>query len=324
MRLTALVLGIGHWHAMWHVRALERLGHAVTGVWDHDPARAEALGRQIGCAVYREVPEALARGRPDLAVVTPRPVEAPAVMRAVLEAGVPALAEKPLGLRGEDVAPLVELERQRGGWGAVLFVNRLSPLWEVLAEATDGQVVAAHFRINNGPIQRYPGWGVPWMTDPGQAGGGCLRNLGIHGADAICQLAGGEPVEVVAARTSRLEPDLGAETYAVGVVRFGRGAVGVVEAGYNYPAWEGGDYEWRVSTRSHYLLDRLDALVVADPAGRRQVGTTSAGDRYERFVQLSLERLRAGAPPIAGLADCYRAARLVDRLYEAAGPPGAV
>jgi predicted dehydrogenase len=319
--LRAVSLGIGHWHALWHVGALRRLGHAVVGVWDHDGGRAARLAREIGCPAFPTVEAALAGAHPDLAVVSPRPIEAPAVMRAVLEAGVPLLAEKPLGLRADDVRPLAGLARRLGVYAAVLFVNRLSPLWDALGEAGDRRLVTAQFRINNGPLRRYPAAGVGWMTDPRQAGGGCLRNLGIHGADAVVQLAGDSALEVVAARTSTLEPGLEVETYALAVLRFGQGSVAVIEAGYNFPADVGGDYEWRVSTPARYLVDQEARLLVGDPSGWRELPTPSSAERYQRFVFLSLERLRAGQPPIADIEDCCRAARVIDAIYAASGTP---
>jgi len=65
MRRTSLrvgVLGIGHWHALWHVAALQKMNATTVGVWDHNPRRAQELGREIGCAAYSEVEDALVDG----------------------------------------------------------------------------------------------------------------------------------------------------------------------------------------------------------------------------------------------------------------------
>ncbi len=289
------MLGIGHWHALWHVTALRKMNATIVGVWDHDLGRAQDLGREIGCPAYPRVEDVLSgRVAPDLALVTPRPVEAPAVMRTVLDVGVPAFAEKPLGLRADDVRSLAELADQRGSYVSVFFVNRLSPLWDVLRDPDpDDPVVGAHFRICNGPISRYVATGVPWMLDPEQAGGGCLRNLGIHAADAVAQLAGDQPVKVRCASLSHAERHLAVETYGVASLSFGSSSFATIEAGYNHPHQGGSDYEWRVSTRQKYVLDRDDRLLIGDAGGESFVPSSTSAERYDAYVRIGLERLWA-------------------------------
>jgi hypothetical protein len=47
-------------------------------------------------------------------------------------------------------------------------------------------------------------------------------------------------------------------------------------------------------------------------------------ERYRRFVHDTMDRWKAGEPPVADLDDCRRAAELIDRIYDAAGAPWAV
>jgi predicted dehydrogenase len=268
-------------------------------VWDHDAATATRLAAELGSYAAPSYQEALSSPGLDLAVVMPRPVEAPAVLSSVIETGIPAIAEKPLGLNADDVRPLAELAERRGAFVNVAFTNRLSPVWQQLDDPAAGRVVSAYFRINNGPYQRYITWGCPWMLDPAQAGGGCLRNLGIHATDAISRLAGDSDIEVVGAAVDKPANGPDIDVHTVAVLRFGS-AIAMLEAGYIHPQFDGGDSEWRISTEHLYLKN---------PPG-------STG--YETMIHKAWSNARAGLPPLADVWDCYRAARLVDAIYAAA------
>src|SRR5712691_3314048 len=56
-------------------------------------------------------------------------------------------------------------------------------------------------RVNRPTSGRYPAWGSPWMLDPAEVGGGCLRNLGSHGLDLFLHLTG-EGARVTGAQVS--------------------------------------------------------------------------------------------------------------------------
>jgi hypothetical protein len=60
---------------------------------------------------------------------------------------------------------------------AVALVNRIAGVIEALGDC--GRVAHVYGRIINGHPRRYRDWGVPWMLDPQQSGGGALRNLGV-------------------------------------------------------------------------------------------------------------------------------------------------
>ena len=82
-----------------------------------------------------------------------------------------------------------------GRFVAVPLPNRLGPAMVECARLRDagrlGRIGHAHFRLVNGPPERYRVDGVAWMLDPALSGGGALRNLGIHGVDCAAALATG-------------------------------------------------------------------------------------------------------------------------------------
>jgi predicted dehydrogenase len=126
--------------------------------------------------------------RPDLLIALGRGPEAATRLAWLIEQDIPILADKPIGLSHADVAPLADAARQRDRFVAVALINRIAGVTEALGDA--GRPAHIHFRIVNGHPRRYRDWGVPWMLDPRQSGGGALRNLGVHGVDAFLTLAG--------------------------------------------------------------------------------------------------------------------------------------
>ena len=159
----------------------------------------------------------------------------------------------------------------------------------------------------NGPPERYRLDGVPWVLDPAIGGGGALRNLGIHGIDAALALAGGADLAIVSAAIDRRLHGEAVEEYAVVTLRAPDGMIATVEAGYTYASMApGGDFEWRVSARNAYLIDRGDACRVAtlDDGQVREPGADPAGGPVQRLHG------RHAGPPGARRAAAGRDRRL--------------
>lgn len=325
-------LGVGHWHAARYLAYLHQAGARVVSVWDSNPGAAQRVAAQLGLPGPAAGPaEALEAGQPQFAYVAPRPDEGPAVVEVVLRYGLPAAIEKPMGLDAGQVRPLADLAEQLGRWVAVPFVGRYNPIWarveELRAQGRLGPLAHFHQRIVNGSPARYERDEVPWILHPETAGGGALRNLGIHCADAFLLLtsaeAGGpEPAlaRVAGAALSRRIHQRAVEEFAAAVVVAPSGAVGTFEAGYTYPSMaEGGDPEIRVATANAYLVERGTQLRCSTGDDGQTQSIVSEGPvGYERFVLDTFARWQAGRPPIATIRDCERANRLVDAIYATA------
>jgi predicted dehydrogenase len=322
--MRVVMIEVGHWHAAMHLRALRLAGAAIAGVSDRQLEVAAHFATEIGCPAYADHREMLAEVRPDFALVLGRHVELPALSRDVIEAGIPCAIEKPAGVSSEQLAPVVDLARQRGAFVAVPFTNRYSELWAWLARleraGRAGPRAHAHFRIVNGPPNRYERDGVSWMLDPAVSGGGAMRNLGIHAVDAFLHYAAGQTVTVLGAAVSCRIYGRAVEEFATALLRSENGVIGTVEAGYTYAAMSGGDFEWRVAAGNCYLVDRGPTLEWAtlDDGRRASVEIPDQRVRYDRFAGDTLARLRAGQRPVATLEDCYRAMRVVDQIYQVA------
>jgi predicted dehydrogenase len=326
------VTGASHWHLPRHAQNLREAGATFVAVCDADPETARRWGGELGCPVVPGVAE-VAAARPDLVLALGRVSDMAAQATLLLEAGIPLLAEKPLGLRGAEVEQVAALAGARGAWVSVALVQRYDPLWALLdglrrgasgGEGADrlGAIAHFHMRIVNGPPQRYTAWGSGWMLRPQTAGGGALLNLGIHGVDAFLHLTGEAPA-VAGAALSFAAHRQEVEDFGTVVLRAPGGAVGTVEAGYTYPdasagMTRSGDNEVRVGASGAYLIAR-DADVWRVTADGEEVLTGArGGDRYRDWIFDSLARLRDGRAPLAGVQDCLAAVRVLDGAYSAA------
>ena len=339
--IRVAVTGASHWHLPRYAAHLREAAATVVAVADRDQSVAERWAAQLGAAAARNTDDIM-RHRPDVVLALGRPCDMAAQAVELLDAGVPLLAEKPLGISPEEVAHVAQTAARRGAWVAVALVRRYDPIWWVLDRLAEedvlGRVAHAHMRIVNGPPQRYVAWGSDWMLDRSLAGGGALLNLGIHGMDFIRHLAD-EPLTVVGAAVGAAEdrgrnPALGLDTkgsggiedYAVVTLRSASGVLASVEAGYTYPdaaagMTRAGDSETRIGASGAYLTERDGALRAITERGESPHGGPDrcAGDRYRDWLFDSLARLRRGAAPVADVRDCLEAVSLVFDAYRCAG-----
>ena len=322
--MRVALIEVGHWHAAMHLRSLQLAGARIVGVSDRQAGVAEQFAAGLDCPAFHDYRAMLRDSRPEFVLAMGRHVDMPAIAYDLLQANIPFAIEKPIGLSADQLAPLVKLARQRRAFVAVPFVNRYSELWTQLQQLDQagraGRPAHAHFRIINGPPQRYEQDRVNWMLDPELSGGGSMRNLGIHTADAFLKFVNGEEVEVLGAAISYRLYGKAVEEVGLALLRSKSGIIGTIEAGYTFASMTAGDFEWRVATANATLIDHSQTLQVAtlDDGQVQQLAIADQGRRYDQFGVDTLARLLAGQPPIADIEDCYRAMRLIDEIYKKA------
>ena len=320
--MRVAMIEVGHWHAAMHLSGLQKGGAQIVAVSDGDPGTAQAFAEKVGCEVFQDYRVMLETTRPDFVMALGRHADMPAIAMDLLDAGIPFAIEKPVSTTAEQLELLVEIARQREAFVAVPFVNRYRTLWTWLNRLEQAGRVGlrshAHFRIINGPPRRYQLDRVGWMLDPVISGGGCLRNLGIHAVDAFLQFVGGEEVEVLGATLTHRVYGEQVEEMGAALLRSESGIIGTIEAGYSFASMTDGDREWRVSSANSYLVDQNGSLRIATLDDDQIQTVVDEGVRYDQFGIDTLERLRAGCPPIATINDCYRAMRVIDEIYEKA------
>jgi predicted dehydrogenase len=238
----------------------------------------------------------------------------------LLDEGYPFLIEKPAGINAAEVRSLSDKAAAKGAFAAVPLFQRLHPFVAharlMLAENGFGPLSHFYFRSNRPTSGRYVAWGAEWMLDPAVAGGGCLRNIGLHGIDAFLYLTG-EDAEVGGVQLSSRALGKAVEDYATLLLRADSGVLGTIEVGNTFPG-KGADAEWKLAGRDALLVQRGDGVRVISAAGEQLVAGPPPEPLPVVALRDALARWQRGAPPAVGLEDCYRAMRLADKAYDVA------
>ena len=322
MTLTVAFVGIAHWHAPIYRDCLARLDARVVGGSDLDADAGAAAAARLDLPFFADADALLARTRPDFVFVTPRHDRVLEELAPVLDRRLPFLIEKPMGTTGVVAREAARRTREAGVHAAPALPNRLLEIWDrmqaLAASGRLGTVMHASFRLINGPPGRYRSLHhVPWMLDPRISGGGALRNLGQHGADATLMLAAGATPRIDAARIVRHGHGEAVEDYAAALIGLPGGAAVQFEAGYSWAPPTGGDFEWRIAATGAYLQQTKGRLVVRCADGTVEDLATEQPS-YAPMVARVLADFQAGRPPFATLEACAAAAELVDAIYAAA------
>ena len=190
MTIRIAAIGVSHWHALYDAAYLRQLlampDVQLIAIQDSDAGivagRAAEVGNPQTFADHREM---LAATRPDFVVALGRHRQMAAIAHDLLDQGYPFLMEKPMGINAAEVDAVAAKAARLGAFVAVPLAQRYAPFAtrarELITAGRLGPLSHIYVRINRPGPARYPAWDCPWMLDPAEAGGGCLRNLGPHG-----------------------------------------------------------------------------------------------------------------------------------------------
>ncbi|RWO45858.1 MAG: Gfo/Idh/MocA family oxidoreductase [Mesorhizobium sp.] len=322
--MKIVLAGSSHWHAEMHLDAACFCGAEIAGIWDEDAQHARAFATRQQLPFIADFAKILS-SPPDAILLMGHPSTIPARARAVIEAGIPLILEKPAASSAAALAVLSELARQHQAFVSVPLPNRFGPaataFERLRSQGRAGAVAHCQFRLVNGPPQRYAADGVAWMVDSAIGGGGALRNLGIHGVNAALGLATGE----LRLKTVSIENRIHrapVEDHALLVLEDAAGALFVVEAGYTFASMRpGGDFEWRIVSENATLIDYGERAFCAtlDDGAIIELPIELPATRYRLCMSDTLDRLARKAPPATSVDDYVAAMSLIDAAYEKAG-----
>lgn len=322
--MKVALAGTSHWHADMHLDAARSAGAEVIGVWDEDPEHARGFAARNSLKAITAFEQVFSIA-PDLVLLMGHPSTVPARAHRVIEARLPLMLEKPAATSSAALSELRDLAHQRQAFVSVPLPNRFGPAvtaFERLRHAgRAGTIAHAHFRIVNGPPERYAADGVPWVVDPVIGGGGALRNLGIHCVDAALSLASGK-LFLKSANIGNRIYNSPVEDYALLVLEDEAGAVFTIEAGYTFASMRsGGDFEWRIVSANATLIDHGDKATLAtlDDAAIIDLPVELPATRYRLCMRDTFERLQRRAAPSISIDDYIAAMILIDTAYRKAG-----
>jgi predicted dehydrogenase len=321
MRIAAI--GVSHWHSLYDSAYLRHLASIPDTqlVALHDSSAEIAAGRAAALGdppVFTDYRKMLAETRPDFVIALGRPSQMAETAHHLLDQGYPFLMEKPMGVDAAEVQRVADKAAAGRAFVAVPLGQRYQPFAtrarQLLAAGRLGPVSHVYVRQNRPTSARYPAWDAPWMLDPWESGGGCLRNLGPHGLDLFLFLTG-EDAEVTGAQLSFRALGQPVEDYASVLLRSASGILGTIEVGNTFPRAAGTDGEWKIAGRDAILSLKDGTLRLTTSDGEE----TSAGEPAEPIaltaLRDALDHWRRGLPPPISVHDCLRAVRLIDQAY---------
>jgi predicted dehydrogenase len=285
--LRVAVIGAGRMGAH-HARILSGLdGVQLAGIEDKHAERAAALAQQHGTTVFSTLDAVIAGC--DAAIVASSSPSHAEIGRALLDAGIPCLIEKPLALSEADCLTLIAAAARRGVALAVGHVERFNPATVALLETVAGwQVRTIETRRFNPASGRIADTSV-------------VSDLMVHDLDVVLGLLAATPSAIVAAGTIRDEA-AGAD-HAMATLTFPGGALASCAA-------------------SRITPDRVRELVLTGDRGTvavdylaRKVSVTPAGGVATSVPVAQHDALTA---ELVGFLDAVRGAAVPGRCVDGA------
>jgi predicted dehydrogenase len=234
-------IGAVHRHAAW----LDNRYELVAGAFSSSAEVSERSGKALGLdparvyGDYKRMAQAEA-GRADgieaVSIVTPNHMHAP-VARAFLEAGIHVICDKPVTTNSADARALQALAAERGLIFAVTHNYSAYPMVRqaraMVKEGALGQIRVVQVEYAQDwlaePLEQSGQKQAAWRTDPAQAGGGAIGDIGSHAwhlADTIV----GAPVEALCAQLNTFVPGRAIDDDVQVLLRYSGGARGMLWA----------------------------------------------------------------------------------------------
>ena len=329
MTIRIAAVEVSHWHALNDASYLRHLlsmpDVELVAIQDSDPDIVAKRAAEVkNPPTFSDYKKMLAAVRPDFVVALGRHSQMAAIAHDLLDAGFPFLMEKPMSLNAAQLEPVAEKAAKRNAYIAVPLAQRYAPFArrarELMAAGRIGALSHIYVRIIRPGPARYRAWDCPWMFDPAEAGGGCLRNLGSHGLDMFLHLTG-EEAQVTGAQLSHRAHALPVEDYATATLRSQSGVLGTVEVGNGFPR-DGTDGEWKLAGREGILTMKDGVLKLATAAGDEVLPGTDVTAPYFTTLRDAIDAWQKDKAPPIGVQDCLRAVRLIDQAYACAKKVG--
>lgn len=217
----------------------------VAGALSATPAKALRSGLALGLAEDRiyDSYEAMARaeaaradGIEAVAIVTPNHLHAP-VATAFLKAGIHVICDKPVTVHSADAKKLAALAQRQGLIFAVTHNYSAYPMVRVARQMVQQgklgeiRVVQAEYPQDwlAEPLEQGGNKQAAWRTDPAQAGGGAIGDIGSHAwhlADYVTNLS----LDQLCAELSSFVPGRPIDDNAQVLLRYASGARGAIWA----------------------------------------------------------------------------------------------
>ena len=329
-------------HSLMHARTLEALPEVdAVHLCRLGRGNMEEVEKQTAKTATRtDRLDELLRRDVDALMVSVRNDECPPVLDAAVDAGKPALFEKPGALTAGRLQSIADAARKKNlTMGTVLTFRNDPVILDVKRAIRDGalgDVMAVESRQVTSQVRyRDPTF---WLFDKAKAGSGILSWLGCHHIDALCYLLDSR-IESVAAMLDTKNPfPIDVEDTACLLMKFSNGVIGTMHAGYHlvgssagysgaaydaFLAVRGTDGSARIplSERGGYSVNSI-ADGWAAGGERHHAFTLPESPAYggvagEEFVRQFLVASRDGSPALAPIESIVHVLHVIEAAIEA-------
>lgn len=327
-----------------HAKVLREMpGVRLRAVYNRSFEKARAFAAEYGADAVSALPDLWRRDDVQVVgVTTPSGTHAEVAIPA-LEAGKHVLCEKPLDISLERVDAMIAASKRHGRILAAVFQSRFGD-----GARTVKRAVAAGRLGRRSLASAYVKWwrdqayydDVKWRGTWALDGGGALSNQGSHAVDLLQWLVG-LPAEVSAFAATRAHQRIEAEDTLVASLRYGDGALGVIECATScFPGTARrielcGDagaitLEDDRITRWEFAhaAPEDEAIRAGEQSSVLPGGSSSPGAIGQRGHRLQIEDLvsaiREGREPTIPGRDGRNAVRLIRAIYAAVQSGGTV
>jgi len=293
---------------------------ALVAVCDAVHENARSLAAELGIdEVYADLGAALESSSANAVyVATPVSLHVPHAV-AALESGRHVLAEKPLGVTGEQAAQAVSAAEARDLVAGCAYYRRLTPMYEharAMATSGDfGRIVLVRMV--------YFSWFAPTPDDPKywrvqrrHGGGGALSDMGTHMFDVLIGLLG-MPASVYA-HCANLVHDWDVEDAASILMQMPDGAQVTASFHWNSQTWR---HEFEiVGSEAKVHWHPYDSGQVIVTRGRQvdELSMPPADNVHLPLVEDFVQAIQSGGQPACPLGEAARTNTLMDAVYASA------
>jgi predicted dehydrogenase len=221
--------------ARFHARALAEVpGTKLVALISRNPANAQKMNQELGlsCDTYADLSSVLKRDDVHMVIITTASGAHAEPAVAAAEAGKHVVVEKPLEVTLERCDRIINACDRHGVKLCTIFPSRFHDANLTLKAAVDagrfGRLTLGETTCKWWRSQQYYDEGG-WKGTKALDGGGALMNQAIHNVDLLLWMMG-QPTHISGFTATLAHERIEVEDTAVACLRFGSGALGVIQA----------------------------------------------------------------------------------------------
>ncbi|MFY4719472.1 Gfo/Idh/MocA family protein [Streptomyces sp. LaBMicrA B280] len=219
MKRRAAVIGLGHQAIEDHLPGLLGSGRAeLVAICDNDPGILHDRESRFRVAAFTRADDLLDAVRPDFVIVAVPHHAGRAVIEDCARRGVHVMKEKPFATSLTEARELAEICQEGRVELMVTLQRRFDPIYTSVLGLLDQ--IGTPFLIDGRYTFHTDNPGAGWRGDVGQAGGGCIIDMGYHLIDLLLWYFG-LPSRILAEFSATAVPEVGYDAEDTAVIQLG-------------------------------------------------------------------------------------------------------